>query len=282
MVKPKARKSHRERWEQGYAALSKFRAREGHCCPSRYHREGKYKLGRWVITQRYLRDDLSVERKRCLDRIGFVWNWRDYRWEQGFAALLKFKRREAHCHVPISHREEKYRLGYWVSVQRQKRNELSAARKRRLNKIGFVWREERWEQGYAALSKFRAREGHCCPSEYYRESKYNLGRWVITQRYLKDDLSIERKRCLDRIGFVWNWQDYRWEQGLNALLKFKRREGHCHVPIFHREGKHRLGYWVSVQRQKRNELSAARKLQLNKIGFVWRGVTGPRAPRASR
>src|SRR6266566_7309972 len=25
---------------------------------------------------------------------GFVWNWRDFVWERGFAALLKFKRRE--------------------------------------------------------------------------------------------------------------------------------------------------------------------------------------------
>ena len=68
--------------------------RKGHCCPPQRHLERKYNLGSWVIVQRYRKDDLSVERKKRLDRIGFVWNWRDFVWERGFAALLKFKQRE--------------------------------------------------------------------------------------------------------------------------------------------------------------------------------------------
>jgi hypothetical protein len=36
------------RGEMGLAALSKFRAREGHSCPSRHHVEGNFKLGDWV------------------------------------------------------------------------------------------------------------------------------------------------------------------------------------------------------------------------------------------
>src|SRR5262249_24581306 len=85
-------KSNIERWERSFAALSKFRAREGHCCPRRDHLEGNYRLGQWVCVQRYLKDKLLRERKRRLDAVGFVWDWRDYLWEQNFAALLKFKR----------------------------------------------------------------------------------------------------------------------------------------------------------------------------------------------
>jgi hypothetical protein len=130
-MKRKLTKAHKDRWERGFAALSKFRRRKGHCCPPRYHVEGKYNLGDWVTAQRYLKDDLSVERKRRLDRIGFVWNWRDFAWERGFAALLKFKRREGHCCVPIQHREGNFRLGYWISVQRRKKNKMSAKRRAR-------------------------------------------------------------------------------------------------------------------------------------------------------
>ena len=86
--------THKDRWAQGFAALRKFRRRKGHCCPPQRHVEGKYNLGSWVIIQRYSKDHLSVERKKRLDKIGFVWNWRDFVWERGFAALLKFKRRE--------------------------------------------------------------------------------------------------------------------------------------------------------------------------------------------
>jgi len=136
-------RSKTDRWEKGFAALSKFRAREGYCHPPRFHVEGNFKLGPWVATQRYNKDNLSAERKRRLNAIGFVWKWRDYLWDRGFTALSKFKRREGHCHVPAVHSEGNYKLGYWVSTQRRTKKEMSAERKARLNKIGFVWNENR-------------------------------------------------------------------------------------------------------------------------------------------
>jgi hypothetical protein len=93
---------------------------------------------------------------------------------------------------------------------------------------------KRWETGFAALLKFRRREGHCCPSRYHIEGKFNLGQWVSVQRYRKHLLPVERKRHLDGIGFIWDTRDQLWEQNLAALLKFKRRKGHCCVPTFHR------------------------------------------------
>jgi hypothetical protein len=139
---------------------------------------------------------------------------------------------------------------------------------------------DRWEKGFAALSNFRARAGHCHPSRNHVESKFKLGPWVTTQRYYKDNLSAERKRRLNALGFVWNWRDYLWDRGFTALLKFKRREGHCHVPAFHSEGNYKLGYWVSTQRRHKKEMSAERKARLNKIGFVWNENIGGSAHRA--
>ena len=132
-------KGHTRRWERGFAALSKFRAREGHCCPPRRHVEGNFQLGNWVSVQRYRKEFVPTERKRRLDAIGFVWDWRDYFWEQNFAALLKFKRREGHCRVPSIHREGDLKLGLWATTQRRKRKTMLAKRRARLNKIGFVW-----------------------------------------------------------------------------------------------------------------------------------------------
>jgi Helicase associated domain len=105
-----------ERWERGFATLSKFRRREGHCCPSRWHAEGNFELGQWVSVQRYRKDLLPIERKRRLDAIGFIWDWRDYLWEQNFAALLEFKRREGHCHVKIVYKKNDLKLGWWVAT----------------------------------------------------------------------------------------------------------------------------------------------------------------------
>jgi len=129
---------------------------------------------------------------------------------------------------------------------------------------------QRWERGFAALFNFHRRKGHCCTPQRHLERKYNLGSWVIVQRYRKDDLSVEPKKRLDRIGFIWNWRDFAWERGFAALLKFKQREGHCRVHSLHREGDYKLGSWVAVQRRKKNEMSTNRRARLNKIGFEWK------------
>jgi len=39
-------------------------------------------------------------------------------WEEGFAALARFKQREDHCRVPKEHKEGDYNLGGWVVTQR--------------------------------------------------------------------------------------------------------------------------------------------------------------------
>ena len=84
---------------------------------------------------------------------------------------------------------------------------------------------DRWEKGFAALSKFRARKGHCRPSRHHVERNFNLGPWVSTQRTRKDILPLERKRRLDAIGFVWDWIDYRWEQGFTAFFEVPATRG---------------------------------------------------------
>jgi hypothetical protein len=128
---------------------------------------------------------------------------------------------------------------------------------------------ERWQRGFAALSKFRAREGHCCPSRHYVEGNFQLGQWVSVQRYRKDFLPAERKRRLDAIGFVWDWRDDHWERNFAALLKFKRQKGHCCASTFYKDGNFKLAWWVATQRRKKNEMPPDRRERLDKIGFVW-------------
>jgi Helicase associated domain len=126
-------------WENGLAALKRFKRREGHCLVPRFYIEGVYRLGQWVAVQRYCRDTINPLRRKRLNRIGFVWDTRDLRWEKGFAALRNFKVREKHCLVPVSHIENGVNLGWWVITQRKRKGRLLAERKKRLRKIGFVW-----------------------------------------------------------------------------------------------------------------------------------------------
>ena len=195
-------------WEKGFAALKQFKAREKHCRVPRGHQEGAFNLGTWVINQRNRRDMLSVQRRRRLDAIGFDWTLlplaRDL-WEKGFAALKQFQSREGHCRVPSGYEEGGFKLGGWVSGQRKKNKTMSTACRRQLDAIKFDWdpKEDAWEKGFAALKQFKAREKHCRVPRGHQEGAFNLGTWVINQRNRRDMLSVQRRRRLDAIGFVW-------------------------------------------------------------------------------
>jgi hypothetical protein len=139
MLSKKQKLVFEQAWQRGLAALKKFKRREEHCRVHRHHLEGRYKLGQWVAVQRYSKDSLTAERKARLNQLGFMWSRSDWLWEKGFAALKAFKSRERHCLVPALHIEGDLKLGNWVSTQRRKKNIMSKERKRRLNRIGFVW-----------------------------------------------------------------------------------------------------------------------------------------------
>jgi Helicase associated domain/Helicase conserved C-terminal domain len=195
------------KWEDGFSALKRFKAREGHCLAPYKHREGTYPLGNWVMNQRQRtnKDTMSAEHRQRLDEIGFIWDPYESEWEKGFAILKQFKEREGHCNVLQRHHEGTFRLGGWVSVQRTSKDTMSAEHRQRLNEIGFVWDvlESKWEDGFAVLKQFKAREGHCNVSQLHIEGTYRLGTWVSSQRMRKDAMSNERRQRLDKIGFVW-------------------------------------------------------------------------------
>jgi hypothetical protein len=86
---------------------------------------------------------MAIDRRRRLDSLGFIWNPFNVLWEEGFAALMRFKGREGHCRVPQRHVEGTFKLGAWVSSERNKEHNLAPERKRRLDEIGFVWRSKK-------------------------------------------------------------------------------------------------------------------------------------------
>jgi hypothetical protein len=215
---------------------------------------------------------MMPDRKEKLKNIGFLWEKFGWSWEEGYAALKKFVAREGHCRVAERYIDDtNFRLGTWVFVQRRRKEALTAERRQRLDTLGFIWtpHESGWEEGYAALKNFKAREGHCRAPQGHVENGFNLGAWVSSQRQKKATMALDRRQRLDALGFVWNPFESLWEEGYAALKSFKAREGHCRVPQRHIEGTFKLEAWVSTQRNKQDTLAAERRRQLDKIGFIW-------------
>ena len=258
-------------WDKGFSHLKLYLEREGHCRVPHTHKEGSFRLGIWVGTQRYGKDKLSEERRKRLDDIGFSWDPFSEDWEEGFRLLKLYQEREGHCRVPQIYKEGGYRLGQWVSVQRQKKDTLSEERRKRLEEIGFTWDQlaENWEEGFRVLKLYLEREGHCKVPHTHKEGSFRLGIWVGTQRRVKDSLSEERRKRLDGIEFVWDPFTEAWEEGFSHLKLYREREGHSRVPGTHKEGSLRLGGWVQTQRAVKDTISEERHKRLEEIGFTW-------------
>ena len=86
---------------------------------------------------------------------------------------------------PKLHVEGTFKLGQWVSVQRMHKDTCPLNADSGWMTIGFVWDalEEAWEEGFAALMIFKAREGHCRVPTLHVEGTFKLGQWVTCTAY---------------------------------------------------------------------------------------------------
>jgi superfamily II DNA or RNA helicase len=195
------------RWEEGFECLQSFVEEHKHCrVPTDYIAPNEFPLGAWIRGQRQSRDKLSAERNRRLDELGFVWGPFEAAWEKGFRYLKMYKEREGHCRVPLSHEENGFRLGQWVSSQRHNGQTKFALRRQRLDELGFVWdpHEADWEEGFKRLQAYVKEHKHCrVPGRYKSPDGYKLGQWVNNQRQRSSIGSPERNAQLAALGFDW-------------------------------------------------------------------------------
>ena len=233
---------------------------------------------------RRARGELDPDRERQLEGVpGWTWEPRDYDWEEGFAYLQQFVEREGDAEVPGSHREDGYRLGQWVTVQRTayRKGTLDPKRRSRLEALpGWSWdtHEAAWEEGFAYLQRFVEREGRANVPVSHRENGYRLGQWAGVQRqaYRHGKLDAGRRRRLERVrGWTWTPDKDAWDEGFRRLRNFAEREGHALVPQQHREDGFRLGAWVSTQRALRQ---SGRSSQISGPGSSTRCPAGPGIP----
>ncbi len=263
-----------QQWEEGFTQLRAYsNANNDTLVPRSFEAEDGHRLGLWVSVQRTKKATMSRERRRRLEELGFVWDVRDQRWEEGFTRLQTYRESNSNCLVPFDfNTEDGYRLGAWINIQRVKKDTLSDVRRRRLNKLGFVWdvRELQWEEGFAHLLRYRETNNDCLvPRSFKTGDGYRLGQWVGVQRTKKDTLSPERRRRLDELGFVWNVRERHWEEGFTRLQTYRKTNNDCRVPqSFKTEDGYRLGSWAQNQRNGRNALSPERRRRLDELGFV--------------
>ena len=118
-------------------------------------------------------------------------------WRKFLHALVSFRNREGHCHVPNGHVEGAYRLSQAVYEIRSSGAFIKgdASRRKQLEDLDFIFNvgEFRWGKFLAALKAFRARESHCRVPQRHVEGTYPLGiavnRVRTQQCHIRDDES---------------------------------------------------------------------------------------------
>ncbi len=260
-----------EQWEYGFSVLKRFHKRRGHTKVARKHKEGSFNLGNWVGNQRAGKEKLSLDQISKLNSIGFSFDMFAEQWEQNFAALKAFQKREGHTRVPSDYCEGKLKLGKWVLNQRSIRNKLSNDRIQRLDAIGFCWDvdAEVWEKYFTLLAEFHKREGHSEVPQRHKEAGISLGTWVNNLRHKKEKIPADKIKRLDALGFPWNPHASNWDKYFNVLKAYRNREGHVKVPQRHSEGGLKLGTWVCSLRLKKESLTADQFKRLNSLNFIW-------------
>jgi hypothetical protein len=262
-------------WDMRYGELIKYKEQFGHCNVPKKWAENK-QLAYWVVTQRgYYRDSkLSNDRIKRLEEIGFEWDPFELSWEDNFDALKEYKKNHGHCNVPKNWSENK-QLAKWMSHQRgyYRNKKLSDDRVKRLEDIGFEWDplESQWKQMFAMLKKHKDKHGNCNVPQKWTGNR-QLGSWVSSQRgYYRDkQLSNDKIKHLEDIGFEWDIYESQWEQMFAMLIKYKDKHGDCNIPRDWTENK-QLANWVNAQRGRYRitKLSDDRIKRLEDIGFEW-------------
>jgi hypothetical protein len=175
-----------------------------------------------------------------------------------------------------------FKLGVWVHGRRRDYvNKLLLPSKiDQLNAIGFVWNciDDSWQLGLAALIEYKQKYGDCLvPLDYDKSERLRLGHWVRMYRgqYWSKRIAPERMDQLNTLGFNWGPTQSQWDQGINALIAYKKCYGDTMVPfIYVTASGLSLGHWVRARRTEHLNgiLLAERVDQLNALDFVWHSI----------
>lgn len=262
------RRIQRLAWEDRYAELVEYYNAYGDCnVPAKW--EENPALGAWVSAHRLGQVEVTAKKRGLLNSLGFDWDPLGSAWEAHFKNLKAYKKAHGDCRVPDGS-EEYPGLAIWVANTRRRRTSLTPQQERKLERIGFDWNphESFWEEHFEKLKKFKKKYGHCnVPARWEKDKR--LAHWVHEQRQRmrKKRIAPEKRKLLESLGFVESIFDARWEQRFAELEDFKKRFGHCFVPVKNWPENPALDNWCCHQRYHWKELSLSRRRRLKALGF---------------
>lgn len=281
-------------WELMYEkAKAYYEANGDLMIPAKYITEDGCALGNWLSAQRKAyagKTDKPLTQVQIskLEAIGIVWtNHLDYIWDTYFSAAKDYFTAHGDLKVPNDYiTDSGIKLGIWIQRMRSAKAEerygvLTPEKEERLNSIGMVWSviSSQWEENYLAAVKYFNSHGNLdIPSNYIAENGIKLGNWIVHLRQKRlgkskgTPLSNEQILRLNKIGMIWDTDQYRFDVGLAHAQKYYEQHKHLRVPVSYIcDDDFALGKWIRLKRRqyKAGTLSSENIQRLEKIGMLW-------------
>eukprot|EP00986_Skeletonema_menzelii_P011612 scaffold6046_cov158-Skeletonema_menzelii.AAC.16 len=237
------------RWMSSYEELKAFKLLHGNTLVP----HANCGLGSWVKRQQVQytlftkgngKSELTEERVRLLNDLGFVWSRRSNTWNESFQRLSKWKEDHGNCNITDeSDDPELVALNKWIADQR------------------MHYKRQVCED-----------EDNCTDDAAKQKGKRKVPR-----------LSAEKIAKLKSIGFEFDSRDAKWMQRLDELFKYKQDHGDFIVPSNYPDNP-TLSNWVASQRAQyklykkgeKTNLTERRLKILMDAGFSFSGVNETR------
>lgn len=254
--------------------------------PSTYHTDEGYALGRWLTTQRLAYagkadKPLTQVQINKLESIGVVWDSHlDFIWNRYFEKAKEYYEQHGDLYVPKDYIVDGLKLGIWILRMRRAQADrretvVTPEKKAKLDSIGMVWNplSEQWERNYLeAMNYFNEHGNLYMDIKYMTETGFKLGYWISRLRHKKDELSEEQVSRLNRIGMVWDTEQYRFDEGLVHAKKYFTQHGDLKVPVkYVCDDGYTLGLWINLKRRlyAGGKLSDENIAALEQLGISW-------------
>jgi superfamily II DNA or RNA helicase len=273
-------------WEEYYGAAITYRQTHGDVhIPWTYIDSTGLTLGRWIHKQRSLHSsgELLPDRRRRLDDLGISWAPKAEAWVRNLDAARAYFKEHGHLRVPQEHvvalGADQVDLGTFVRMVRMGSIHLDPQRTAALDELGMVWNvaEDSWQRYFAAARAYRETHGDLLVRvDFVTDEKpaLALGRWLVEMRRKRDRLPPERIIKLDKLGMVWNVNEFMWQRSFAVAQEyFRHHKNLCVAVAYETDGPYpfRLGAWLDKQRahHRKGKLSLERFSALNEMGMRW-------------
>ena len=273
-------------WEEWYELAKKYKDDFGNLNISTQYTVNGNKLGKWWDKQKYYyrRREISQERKEKLDEIGMSdieYITREMLWQRSYELAYEYYAEHGNLDIKKDYVVEGIGLGAWVGVQRWRKAKgtLAIDRKEKLEIIGMIWRkriecpgkktykqkktqEERWNEKYIVAKKYFEEKGHLNTKKDELVDGVEIHRWVVFQRFLFNNIDLNRSRLsqvrvdkLNEIGMRWEndqEKEEMWNKKYNIAKKYFEESGHLKLKPNEKIDGVNIHAWIRTQKYTLN------------------------------